>query len=108
MSPKAACQLSEMTVIKPSKVLELVPEAKLTQIAEFLKIAEEGYHNPKDVMPKKCESPEPGAGTSQLDWLKKKVGSGDKKSQGANQSNGGEIRIHERAKENNTSRRRRY
>ena len=74
-----ACQLSEMTVIKPSKVLELVPEAKLTQIAEFLKIAEEGYHNPKDVMPKKCESPEPGAGTSQLDWLKKKSAAGIKK-----------------------------
>ena len=72
VSPKVACQLSEMPVLKPSKVLELVPGAKLSQIAAFLKIAEEGYHNTDDVMPKRGDSPELAIGTSQLDWLKEK------------------------------------
>ena len=71
VTTKVACQLSEMAVIRPSHVLELVPEATTAQIAEFLKIAETVYNNPEIVIPEKETTPKLEEGTSQLKWLKK-------------------------------------
>ena len=42
-STDVVCPLAKMEVIKPSNVLQLVPEATTEQIASFLHIAEEGY-----------------------------------------------------------------
>ena len=39
-STKVLCKLSEMPVLAPSKVLEIVPDATKEQIGEFLKVAE--------------------------------------------------------------------
>ena len=39
-STKVLCKLSEMPVLAPSKVLEIVPDASKEQIGEFLKVAE--------------------------------------------------------------------
>ena len=39
-STKVLCELSEMPVLAPSKVLEIAPNASKEQISEFLKVAE--------------------------------------------------------------------
>ena len=75
-----ACQLAEIEVVKPSNVLELVPEASMTQIAAFLRIAEEeGGDNTKIVAPVRSGTPKLEAGTSQLEWLKRMSAAGVKK-----------------------------
>ena len=39
-SSKVLCELSEMPVLAPSKVLDIVPNASQEQIGDFLKVAE--------------------------------------------------------------------
>ena len=60
-----ACQLAEMSVIKPSNVLKQVPEATLAQIAAFLRIAEKDTKSTTEVAaPERSLTPKLGQGLS--------------------------------------------
>ena len=41
---RVLCQLAELVDIRPSKVLDLVPEASATQIGAFMRIAQESIN----------------------------------------------------------------
>ena len=76
-----ACQLADMSVIKPSNVLKQVPEATLAQIAAFLRIAEKDAESTTEVAaPERSLTPKLGQGLSQLKQLKKMALAGMKKS----------------------------
>ena len=77
-----ACRLAEMSVVKPSNVLKLVPEATTEQIAAFLRIAEKGTESTTEVVaPERSVSPKLEQGLSQLEQLKKMALAGRDKSQ---------------------------
>ena len=68
VSTDVACQLSEMTVVKPSNVLKHVPEATKAQIAAFLQIAEKDTESTTEVVaPERSITPKLERGSSQLE-----------------------------------------
>ena len=81
VSTKVACQLAEMTTVKPSKVFNLVPGATKEQIGAFLRIAEEDGEKPTEVVaPKEVVNPKQEGGTLQLEVLRKMALEGIRKS----------------------------
>ena len=78
-STDVVCQLAEMEVVKPSNVLQLVPEATTEQIASFLHIAEEGYGEKKEAAGHEHGFAQPDAIATQLAWLKEEALKSSKK-----------------------------